>query len=1024
MRVYQGVAMTYSDLFSVLFFLACSIALILGVHTLLLNPKHVLNRLYFYVSYLLSIWSFSFAMVNSTKVYQEALFFRRVSSIGWGLVFSVLLHFTLTITSTQDRTKHPLRLISIYAPAIPNLFFFGISTTFANQQYQLELHDFGWINVAKFNLIDWYYNIYYCLFSALSIYLLVMWYKKTKDPIKKKRARYLMLSIMISVLIGTFTELIINHYTGFHIPQIAPILVMIPMGFEYYMIRKYGLRTDSETESIEKSYILTPTNILRIYQSISILFVFGGLLHFYVGFFVLKYPLKEVILFGLVFVLFGVAIQIINRINALKGVSEVLIGIILAISIPIITMRFISEAGVTIWAYAFLIVILSVMFIKKITFIIISISMFVTQLAVWIICKDQVVDVVAGDHITRIALLAIAIGVAYYLNQIYIKRLSEINKQIEGQKMVYAITTSFISMTPNNMDDKIQFFCDRVGNYFELNQIILHNEAVNCPRFSWKKNVVQIPIQEIVDKISKYEQQAESKRSIIELEEVSSPIHRLIYVPIYKTDELFGRLLLIYSSKDSKAKCVRNKIVSNAQNENLLLLLGNLLSDAFQKLDVMQEIDQRAFYDQVTGLPNRTLYQNRLEQSIYLAQRTETILGVMCLDIDSFKSINDTIGHANGDKVLVEVASRIASCIRKQDTVARFSGDKFLILIAYIRTYEDIQFVADKILHLFEKPILLDDREYFLAVNLGIAAYPLDGDTEDSLIKNAELAMYLAKKNGKNTYSLCSSEMKEEILLKMKLTNQLYRALERDELFLVYQPQINIRTQKVVGLEALIRWNTEEFGLVMPSEFISIAEHTGLIHTIGLWVITSVCEQIVKWNQLGFNDICVAVNLSVEQFRDMDLVDKIIRILDDFDIDKKCIEIEITESVTEWNHGSCVEMLNKLHDQGVRLAIDDFGTEYSSLSRLKTIPVDKLKMDMQFVRGISEGGKAEAIAKSIIQLAKNLQISVVAEGVETKEEYNFFEKEGCDEIQGYYYYRPMDVTAITNLLELQEITPR
>ncbi len=292
---------------------------------------------------------------------------------------------------------------------------------------------------------------------------------------------------MISVLIGTFTELIINHYTGFHIPQIAPILVMIPMGFEYYMIRKYGLRTDSETESIEKSYILTPTNILRIYQSISILFVFGGLLHFYVGFFVLKYPLKEVILFGLVFVLFGVAIQIINRINALKGVSEVLIGIILAISIPIITMRFISEAGVTIWAYAFLIVILSVMFIKKITFIIISISMFVTQLAVWIICKDQVVDVVAGDHITRIALLAIAIGVAYYLNQIYIKRLSEINKQIEGQKMVYSISTSFISMTPNNMDDKIQFFCDSVGNYFELNQIILHNEAVNLSKIFVEK---------------------------------------------------------------------------------------------------------------------------------------------------------------------------------------------------------------------------------------------------------------------------------------------------------------------------------------------------------------------------------------------------------------------------------------------------------------------------------------------------------------------------------------------------------
>ena len=301
---------------------------------------------------------------------------------------------------------------------------------------------------------------------------------------------------------------------------------------------------------------------------------------------------------------------------------------------------------------------------------------------------------------------------------------------------------------------------------------------------------------------------------------------------------------------------------------------------------------------------------------------------------------------------------------------------------------------------------------------MGISIYPYDGDDTETLIKNADMAMYSSKDNGKHQYTICSPKIKEEVLKKTKITNHLYRAIEKNEFMLYYQPQICTDTKEIVGVEALLRWENHEFGMIPPKVFIPLAEQTGLIDPIGKWVLETACRQNKEWQEAGLPPIRMSVNLAAEQFQDKKLISFVNKVLCETKLDAKYLELEITESaaVDKEKYKYTIQMLNELKALGVSISIDDFGTEYSSLVRLKTLPIDQLKIDMQFVQNISESKKDEAIVKTIIQLAKNLELNVIAEGVEKEEQYEFLKREKCDEIQGYYFYKPMPVSELETIL--------
>ncbi len=430
----------------------------------------------------------------------------------------------------------------------------------------------------------------------------------------------------------------------------------------------------------------------------------------------------------------------------------------------------------------------------------------------------------------------------------------------------------------------------------------------------------------------------------------------------------------------------------------------------------MSKIEELAYQDHLTGLPNRLLFSDHIKQAIESSEQGNSLFAVLYIDLDGFKMINDTMGHESGDRLLQEAAARLRCTLSHDDVIARVGGDEFMIMVQRLDSMDNIHILAQRILNCFSPIFRLNGQDCVISSSMGVAVYPADGDDAETLTKNADTAMYEAKSRGKNQYVLCHSAMKDKAEETVRLTHHLYRALERKELELYYQPQVSCETGHIKGMEALIRWRHPELGMIPPSAFIPIAERTGLIFHIGRWVLYTACRQNKAWQAAGIPPIRVGVNVSVSQLQNPDFVTLVEQVLAETGLSPEYLELEITESIA-MKESSIEGTLNRLKQLGVYLSIDDFGTEYSSLMYLKRLNVDRIKIAMPFVQGIEASRKDQAIAKAIIVLGKSMELGVIAEGVETKEQLEFLKREKCDEIQGYYFYRPMPSSEVEELLE-------
>jgi diguanylate cyclase (GGDEF)-like protein/PAS domain S-box-containing protein len=425
---------------------------------------------------------------------------------------------------------------------------------------------------------------------------------------------------------------------------------------------------------------------------------------------------------------------------------------------------------------------------------------------------------------------------------------------------------------------------------------------------------------------------------------------------------------------------------------------------------------QMAHYDSLTNLPNRTWFYDTLKRTLVQAAEGRWSIAVLFVDLDRFKNVNDTLGHAVGDELLCQVAARLVKCVRVRDVVGRLGGDEFGLILTHLENPDDAGIVASKIIETVAHMFTLDQRETFVTASIGITLSPEDGSDADTLIRFADTAMYRAKDRGRNTYQFYTAEMNVRAEEKLDLENALRRALERDEFLLHYQPKLDLRTHKVGGVEALLRWQRPGIGLVSPADFIPLLEETGLIVPVGEWVVRAACRQIRTWRDAGLGSVNVAVNLSGRQFFQKDLSSKIVHAAEEFGIEPGLIELEITESSLMSQAKETISILHKMKAAGFRLAVDDFGTGYSSLSYLKRFPIDTLKIDRSFVRDIPGDADDTGIVQAILSMAHTLKLSVVAEGVETSEQLEFLRSLGCDEVQGYYFARPMDSEALAKLL--------
>ena len=450
--------------------------------------------------------------------------------------------------------------------------------------------------------------------------------------------------------------------------------------------------------------------------------------------------------------------------------------------------------------------------------------------------------------------------------------------------------------------------------------------------------------------------------------------------------------------------------VLDARMESKTALMASSLREA------NAELQHLVLHDTLTKLPNRLLLEDRVQQAVEECRRSGGHCAVLFVDLDRFKTLNDSLGHFAGDAVLRTVAERLRAAVREEDTVSRMGGDEFVILLRHVDRAQDAGDVARKIIEALSRPIVVDEHELRVGSSIGVSAFPEHGDSSARLIANADAAMYHVKKSGRSNVAFFAPEMSTFFPKRLAMENELRAALEKGQFVLHYQPKVDVASGAVVGMEALVRWNHPQKGMIWPSEFIPLAEETGLIVPLGKWVLYEACMQVRRWDALGIADMAVAVNISGVQFQQRDLVDTVARVLAASGLDPRHLELEITESVVMQNASEAIVMLGELHRMGVSLSIDDFGTGYSSLNYLKRFPIDKLKIDQSFIRDISAGSDDAAIVQAIIAMAHSLRLRVVAEGVEHQSQLEFLRGLGNDEYQGYLFSKPLPAREVERQL--------
>lgn len=479
-------------------------------------------------------------------------------------------------------------------------------------------------------------------------------------------------------------------------------------------------------------------------------------------------------------------------------------------------------------------------------------------------------------------------------------------------------------------------------------------------------------------------------------------------VSIRSSKQQLGIIIAHYRKRDDQP----------AHDRELVCVAAHLTGIAIERRQAETRLRIMAHYDALTRLPNRDLFRDRLHQAMAHAERRNALVAVMFLDLDRFKMVNDTLGHDAGDVLLREVSERLRKCVRQEDTVARLGGDEFTVILEGIARPEDAAIVASKIVEGVSPPILLGGQEAFVTPSIGITIYPLDSDNAETLLKNADTAMYRTKEQGGNGYRFFTPDMNTLAAGRLEMESGLRRALERQEFVIYYQPKFHLRSQTIIGAEALLRWKHPDRGLVSPGEFIPILEETGLIEPVGLWVMKAVCEQICAWQRAGMPFMTVAVNLSGRQLQRDNLATTIGEILDETGLDPRYLELEVTESMLMHDPKYAANMLMDIRAKGVvHIDVDDFGTGYSSLSYLKSFPIDALKLDKSFVTDLPHDDDDAAISRAVIAMAHSLKLQVVAEGVENEDQLAFLRKHGCDIIQGYLISPPLPAQKFAELVQ-------
>ncbi len=1012
--------MSHLAIFSALYLIVASLSPVMGMYALRLHKNGTINRIFFLICICLMLWALGFSVVAAAPDEETAVAWMRVSAVGFEIVYSAVVHFVLLLTGHTKLLLKKWFYPLLYLPAAVCLYAFSISPELTGQILRFSYTGAGWIRNTPLTAFDTFFRVYYIAAVVISLLLLYFWRRRSGSAEVKKQAGLLIASFSAFIFLSTFTDILNGQVIHLPMPQMAPVFFALPIGAILYCIRKYHMMRDAASGGEEP--ILDDERRAVVFRVASIGLIAGGAVLF-----VFQYFWRSdsdpalAIAASVLLVALGVIAAYIRC--APKGFFylEALLIFTTLVVTPILTVNMAPAGGAAIWAFPVMMIVSALVFSSRDMLFSASLTILFSQVYQWAVVPSADITVDDRVYAGRLVVLSGIVAIAFFVHKIYTERLKENAAQSRTQSLVSGVASKFFLSDGGDAPEHMTALLKELSEFFEADTALIcaveneYAELIGVHQYT--ADGTEMTLQKKMLCMERWEEfwrESESFSNADGSEKgKATRVEKLrntpwIFVPIFENGKPVA-FIYIEISRTFYA-WTKEQVVA-------VPVVSRIVSDALEKLRAENRIKYMAYYDGLTGLPNRQLFHDRAEQAIHLARRSGSVLGFMFLDLDFFKSINDTIGHDGGDKLLGILGQKLTGCLRKSDTVARFGGDEFLVMLNSIADVEDIVGVADKIMAMFQESIYLQGQEVFVTASAGISVFPADGEDVQTLIKHADIAMYTAKEKGKNRYEFCSYNMKERVKYRVNLSNHLYRALDRGEFQVYYQPQIDLSSEKIVGLEALLRWQHPEYGLLSPGEFIPLAEQTGLINPIGAWVLETACTQAAAWTRSGYGEKRVAVNISVVQLRNSEFVRTVKEIMRKTCVNPAQLELEIAESTMMCEPDYIVRVLNDLKTLGISLSIDDFGIEYSSLNRLKLLPVDRLKMDMQFVRGIDRGEKDQAITTVIMDLAKNMDVKLIAEGVENSSQLDFLKDRMCDEAQGYFYYRPMPAADAEEILK-------
>lgn len=1008
---------------------------VLGVHAYRTAPKSRGNQLYLLLGLAISTWSFGYSMTAATHNYTDALVWARVSKIGELAAYGL---FYLTISTHVSKGKTSVgSIVLVMFLMVVNIYNFVISDNYY-LYYGLNKTILGYLDLGGRLVEQTFLGELFGIASfatTFTLSLTKLGFTYLRSDAKEERVEYILLfySTLFLFVAILFFDAMIPAYTTLLMPNATVFFAFLPMVTLAFFINK-GQQDQSvvKQDENELNAVLNINQKERVLDIAEFTLFASALVAFPMELYLGKWTdFRSVIFILLIPLVTAFCIRMIRAYAENRKAKDIWVNVLIGLCLFLFVFQYRETGGLTVWILPLSFIPLSMLmrskgslFVLILTSALATIAMFLMNPIYWGAFRFY-------DILKRLLVFVLLFGSAIYVNYLYRYRLRENEEQVRIQEKLVSITASFIDTDVFNFEEKMigliknarifmgadRMYVAMFSDDFDALNFIYEGTVENM--YSLKNSIGSMSTSDIpwitekmkdgefcvINDIRKLPPEASAEQLLFKRAGMKSTM----FMPIKKAGKPVGVI---------GVENLNEYIEYSETSRDMMRFIVDIVNDALDQVGAQERARYLAHYDPLTELPNRVKFKKLVEQ--HLREHPNESCAILYLDLDSFQYINDTVGHDGGDELLRVIANEIREVLRPSDIFSRFSGDEFCIMLADVRDRFETTRLVEGITMLFQTPKLVVDQEFFVSVSAGVSIYPKDSNDFDELVAAAEMALHEVKVSGKNKHLICTPEMRKLYHFRHRIAANLERGLDKGEIRMMYQPILNAKNQSIEAFEALMRWDCPELGTVYPSDFLPVVEEMGLNRRILALSVDMVCRQMRKWRDQDF-EIKVAMNISVDQFKRPEIVDIFLDASQRYGIRLEYLVLEVSESI---EYKSDIDILQRLKNIGLKISLHDFGSKHSSLSRISEMSVDNIKIDKSFVLGLFSNEKNKGITKSIIEIGRNLNISVTAMGVETEAQYKYLIENNVDYMQGNYFYRPMIEDTATNLLMFSQLNKK